>query len=195
MNREEWNDRYRAVPLLWQIDPGPFLGEQVGTLTPGSALDLGAGEGRNSIWLAQRGWRVTAVDFSDVALDRGRQLAEQAGVGSLITWINDDVVAFRPDPGQPLDLVVSLFLHLAADQRRLVLRRAAGAMAPGGTVIVVGYDTANATEGAAGVRDPSILFSPADIALDLAGLDVVHAEQLRIGDAVDAIVRAVKPSG
>ena len=61
--REEWNDLYRAVPVLWPIDPGPFLGTEVGDSWPGRALDLGAGEGRNSIWLAQRGWQVTAVDF------------------------------------------------------------------------------------------------------------------------------------
>jgi 2-polyprenyl-3-methyl-5-hydroxy-6-metoxy-1,4-benzoquinol methylase len=192
VNREQWNDRYRAVPLLWQIDPGPFLGQEVGTMAPGHALDLGAGEGRNSIWLAQHGWRVTAVDFSDVALDRGRQLAEQVGVGPSIRWVNQDVLDFYPDQSDPFDLVVCLFLHLRADERRQVLRRAVAALAPGGTVLVVGYDTTNA-EGGNGVRDPAILFSPADIAEDLEGLRIEQGYQLRIGDSVDAIVRASKP--
>jgi SAM-dependent methyltransferase len=192
VEREEWNNRYRAVPLLWDIDPGPFLGQELDTMAPGHALDLGAGEGRNSIWLAQHGWRVTAVDFSDVALDRGRQLADQAGVGSSIRWVHEDVVDFRPDPSDPLDLVIVLFLHLHPEPRRQVLRRAVGALAPGGTVLVVGYDRANA-EGGGGVRDPAILFSPADIAEDLEGLRIEQGYQLRIGDAVDAIVRASKP--
>ncbi len=195
MDREQWNERYATVPLLWQIDPGPFLGQEVGNMAPGHALDLGAGEGRNSIWLAQHGWRVTAVDFSDVGLARGRQLAEQAGVASSIRWVNQDVVEFRPDQYEPFDLVVVMFLHLAADQRRAMLRRAADRLAPGGTVLVAGYDSSNATEGAEGVRDPSILFSPADLAEDLNELVVERAEQLRIGDAVDAIFRAAKPLG
>ena len=194
MNREEWNERYRAVPTLWNVDPGPFLGREVGAATPGVALDLGAGEGRNSIWLAQRGWRVTAVDFSDVGLARGRERAEQAGVDTPITWVCEDVAEFQPAPSA-FDLVLSLFLHVPADQRRTVLRRAADALAPGGTILVVGYDHANATEGKEGVQDPALLFSPEDIVEELDGLQVERAEQLRVGEAVDAIVRARKAGG
>lgn len=156
--REEWNDLYRAVPVLWPIDPGPFLGAEVGDSRPGRALDLGAGEGRNSIWLAQRGWHVTAVDFSDVAVARGQAWAEKEGVAELITWLTADLAEFRPEVGG-FDLILSLFLHIPADQRRSVLRRAAGALAPGGTVLVVGYDRANATESTEGVRDPALLFN------------------------------------
>ena len=192
VEREEWNDLYRAVPVLWPIDPGPFLGAEVGDKQPGRALDLGAGEGRNSIWLAQRGWRVTAVDFSDVAVARGKAWAEEEGVTELITWLTTDLAEFRPEV-RGFDLILSLFLHIPADQRRSVLRRAAGALAPGGTVLVVGYDRTNATEGTEGVRDPALLFSPEDIVQELGGLRVERAERLGVGQAVDAIVRARKP--
>ncbi len=191
--REQWNDLYRAVPVLWPIDPGPFLGAEVGDSRPGRALDLGAGEGRNSIWLAQRGWQVTAVDFSDVAVARGQAWAKEEGVAELITWLTADLAEFRPEAGG-FDLILSLFLHIPAEQRRSVLRRAAGALAPGGTVLVVGYDRANAIEGTEGVRDPALLFSPEDIVRELGGLRVERAGQLRVGQAVDAIVRARKPT-
>ena len=192
MNREDWNERYRAVPILWDIDPGPFLGREV-DMPPGAALDLGAGEGRNAIWLAQQGWRVTAVDYSDVAIQRGRERAHHLGLAESITWVTEDLCDFRPNPNS-FDLVLSLFLHLPAHQRRDVLQRAADALAPGGTILVVGYDRTHATEGAGGVRDPELLFSPDDIVEELGGLNTQRAERLRVGEAVDAIVRAQRPA-
>jgi 2-polyprenyl-3-methyl-5-hydroxy-6-metoxy-1,4-benzoquinol methylase len=192
MDRQEWNQRYSAVPLLWRVDPGPFLGGELARTEPGRALDLGAGEGRNAIWLARRGWQVTAVDFSDVALDRARELAASAGVADAVEWVQADLTQF--DPGHEcFDLVLVLFVHLPHDDRDALLRRAAAALTPGGTMLVVGYDHANATEGTDGVRDPAILFSPEDIVAQLDGLRVERAEQLRLDTAIDAIVRAVKP--
>jgi 2-polyprenyl-3-methyl-5-hydroxy-6-metoxy-1,4-benzoquinol methylase len=191
MDRHEWNERYAAQPLLWNVDPGPFLGGEVGDRPPGRALDLGAGEGRTALWLAQRGWEVTAVDFSDVALDRGRQRVEAATVPGSVAWICADLVDFDP-AGATYDLVLLLFVHLPAPERRRLLRAAAGALAPGGVVLVVGYDTSNATEGAGGPRDPAILFTPEEVVADLDGLRVERAERLRVDDAIDAVVRAVR---
>lgn len=192
MDREQWNERYAATPLLWAVDPDPFLGGELTGVPPGRALDLGAGEGRTALWLAERGWAVTAVDFSDVALDRGRQRVEQAGAPGPVEWVCADLADYEPPPG-PFDLVLLLFIHLPVDQRRRLLRRAAGALAPGGVVLVVGYDATHATDGHGGPRDPAILFSPEDIVADLPGLRIERAERLRVGDAVDAIVRAVRP--
>jgi SAM-dependent methyltransferase len=191
MNRNEWNQRYAAQPLLWKVDPGPFLSGEVSSLPPGRALDLGAGEGRNAIWLAQHGWRVTAVDFADVALDRGRRLAAEAGVGDRIEWVDADLTGFEPKPSS-FDLILVLFVHPAADDRRRLLKRAAAALAPGGVILVVGYDTQNAVDGDEGVRNPALVFSAEEIAAELDGLRVTRAEQLRVGNAYDAIVRAVR---
>jgi SAM-dependent methyltransferase len=163
----------------------------VGDASAGAALDLGAGEGRNAIWLAQRGWRVTAVDFSDVALARARERAEKAGVAERITWVEADLVDYRA-PTNAFDLVLVLFVHLPGPDRGRLLARAADALAPAGTVLVVGYDTANATEGEGGVRDPERLFSPSDVVRELPELRIERAGQLRVGKAVDAIVRAVR---
>jgi 2-polyprenyl-3-methyl-5-hydroxy-6-metoxy-1,4-benzoquinol methylase len=191
MDRHQWNERYAAQPLLWNVDPGPLLGGEVGDRQPGRALDLGAGEGRTSLWLAERGWQVTAVDFSDVALDRGRRRVEAAGAAGSVEWICADLVDYEPD-GRPYDLVLLLFVHLRAPQRRRLLRRAAAALAPAGVILVVGYDSTNATNGKGGVRDPEILFSPEDVVADLDGLRVERAERITVGDDVDAVVRAVR---
>jgi 2-polyprenyl-3-methyl-5-hydroxy-6-metoxy-1,4-benzoquinol methylase len=191
MDRDRWNERYAAQPLLWNVDPGPFLGGEVGGRPPGHALDLGAGEGRTALWLAEHGWTVTAVDFSDVALDRGRQRAEDVGVGGQIEWICADLLEFDP-AGGAYDLVLMMFVHLRQPPRRRLLRAAAGALAPGGMVLIAGYDSRHRTEGQGGVRDPEILFTPEDLVADLDGLRIERAESMVVGEAVDAIVRAVR---
>lgn len=195
MDRHQWNERYASQPLLWDVDPGPFLAGELGDRPPGRALDLGAGEGRTALWLAQRGWRVTAVDFSDVALDRGRQRVEGAGPPGWVEWVCADLAEFdpSPDPGGDLyDLILLMFVHLPAPERRRLLRLAAGVLVPGGVVLVAGYDTTHATEGQGGPRDPAVLFSPEDIVADLDGLRVERAERITVGDAIDAVVRAVR---
>lgn len=191
MDREAWNERYAAQPLLWNVDPGPFLGGEVGDLAPGRALDLGAGEGRTTLWLADKGWKVTAVDFSDVAIARGRQRADVAGVGDSVEWVCEDLADYSPE-GQTFDLVLSMFIHLPRPERRRLYGLAVASLAPGGTILVVGYDTSHAGNGRGGPRDPSILFTPEDIVEDLPGLRIDRAESFRVGDAVDAVVRAVK---
>jgi len=191
VDREAWNERYAAQTILWTVDPDPFLGPEVGGITPGRALDLGAGEGRTALWLAAKGWTVTAVDFSDVAIERGQQRAAVTGVATAIDWVCQDLLDFSP-AGQTFDLVLSMFIHLPQPARRRLYGEAVAALTSGGTVLIVGYDTTHATEGQGGPRDPSILFSPEDIVEDLPGMRIERAERLRVGDAVDAIVRAVK---
>ncbi len=191
MDREQWNERYAAQPILWTVDPGPFLGGEVDGRPPGRALDLGAGEGRTTVWLAERGWDVTAVDFSDVALERGRQRVQEIGASGAVEWVCADLIEFDPAGGH-YDLVLLLFIHLPAPERRRLLRAAAATLNPGGMVLVVGYDTTHASTGEGGPRDPAILFSPEDIVADLEGLRIERAERIEVGDAVDAVVRAVR---
>lgn len=191
MDRDRWNERYASQPLLWNVDPGPFLGGEVGHRPPGHALDLGAGEGRTALWLAERGWQVTAVDFSEVALERGRQRATDLGVCGRIEWVCADLLEFDPSGGV-YDLVLMMFVHLRQPERRRLLRAASGALSPGGTVLIAGYDSRHRAEGQGGPRDPAILFTPEDLVADLDGLRVERAESITVGDAVDAIVRAVR---
>ncbi len=164
-------------------------------MVPGRVLDVACGEGRNAIWLAQRGWDATGVDFSAVALDKARQLAHERGVS--VTWVHADTTTWEPTG--PFDLVLVLYLHLAPQHRRVVLRRMAGHLGPGGVLLVVGHDVANLAEGYGGPQDPDILYSPAAIVDDLEGLVVVErAERVsrRVptddgeATALDTLVRA-----
>ena len=141
--------------------------------SPGRALDLACGEGRNAVWLAERGWQVTGVDFSEVALGKAERLAASRGVE--VEWTLADLREHRPR-AQAFDLVAVLYLQLPPDERRLVLGRAADAVAPGGSAYVLGHHTRNLTEGHGGPKDVAVLFTPEDAAADLGGLVVEPAE-------------------
>ena len=199
MAREQWDERYRVDELIWKAEPNRFLVEEAAGLAPGRALDLACGEGRNALWLAERGWQVTAVDFSSVGLEKARRLASERGLELVL--VEADVLEWEP-PAASFDLVIVMYLHLPAGARRRVQERAASALAPGATLLVVGHDSTNLTEGIGGPQDPAVLFSPEDIVGDLDGLDIERAERARRPvatgsgevDAIDAIVRAVRPS-
>jgi SAM-dependent methyltransferase len=135
-----WESRYRDEGRVWSGRPNPLLVREVEQLPPGTALDLGCGEGGDAIWLAGRGWQVTAVDVSATALRRGADHAREAGVAAGIRWDRHDLS--RSFPEGSFDLVSAQFLHspVAADgEREDVLRRAAAAVAPGGVLLVVGH--------------------------------------------------------
>jgi SAM-dependent methyltransferase len=205
MDSRAWDERYAAAELVWGGEPNRWVVRETEGLAPGRALDLAAGEGRNALWLAARGWRATAVDFSAVALDRGRRLADSRPpeVREHLDWVRADLASYRPDAGA-FDLVLVVYLHVPAAERRAVLRRAADAVAPGGTLLVVGHDTANLTEGVGGPQDAAVLFTPDDVLADLegTGLEPRRAERVRRpvagpdggrAHAVDALVRLERP--
>ena len=199
MNREHWDERYGTEELIWKAEPNRFLVEELGALAPGRALDVACGEGRNAVWLASKGWRVTGADFSRAGLAKAQRLATDRGVE--VTWVEADVVEWRP-PTASFDLVVVMYLHLPAGQRRQALAHATAALAPGGVLLVVGHDTSNLLKGTGGPQDPAVLFTPEEIVEDLSGLQIERAEQVErtvvtdAGEAtaIDALVRAVRPS-
>lgn len=195
-----WDRRYATTELVWTAEPNRFLVEETTGVRPGRALDLGAGEGRNAVWLATQGWQVLAVDFSAVGLRKAADLASRSGVEVEV------VVADAADelPPAGFDLVVVLYLHLPFEQRRLVHRNAAAALAPGGTLLVVGHDATNLTDGVGGPQDPRALFGPEDVTADLDGTSVVIVRAERVlrpvptvdgtRTAIDALVRARRPT-
>lgn len=193
--RAHWDERHGAGDPIELIEIDPSLEEEVVRLTPGRALDLGSGAGGNAVWLTQRGWRVTGVDFSSVGLERARALARAHGVG--VDWVLADLLEWRPQEAS-FDLVTLVFIHMAPADRRAVHRMAVRAVAPGGTLLVVGHDRSNLVEGTGGPQDPEVLFTAAEIASELPGLTIERAETVRrpIGDEryrIDAVVRAVRP--
>jgi SAM-dependent methyltransferase len=166
MGRDEWNRRYGGSELVWTARPNRFLVSETVRLAPGRALDVACGEGRNAVWLAEQGWQVTGVDFSDAALAKARLLAASRGVAP--TWLQEDVLAWRPEP-QSFDLVAVLYLQLPPPQRGLALRAAAAAVAPAGVLLVVAHESSNLEHGYGGPRDPTVLYSADDVAADLEG--------------------------
>lgn len=197
MRREDWDRRYAEAELVWGAAPNRFLAVEVEELAPGRALDLACGEGRNAVWLATRGWDVVGVDFSAVAIEKARRRARHEGVS--LELVCADLLVYEP-ARRAFDLVVVLYLQIPARERRVVLARAAEAVAPGGTFLLVGHDLANLTEGTGGPHDPCVLYTPEEIASELPGLEVERAERvLRDVDgadrpAIDALVRASRPA-
>ena len=192
MDRQTWNERYAAQPVLWTVDPSPFLSGELGDRPPGRALDLGAGEGRTTVWLAERGWRVTAVDFSDVGLERGRRRVDALGVPDAVEWVCADLMEYDPAGAatQTYDLVLLMFVHLPAPERRRLLRQCVATLNPGGMVLVAGYHPVDGPTGE--TAGPPNRFTPDEIVADLDGLRIERAERLELPDAVDTVVRAVR---
>jgi SAM-dependent methyltransferase len=174
VDAEDWDERYAASELVWSREPNQFVAAELADLPPGTAVDLAAGEGRNAIWLASQGWSATAVDFSQVALDKGARLAE----GLDVTWVCADATTWQAPA--PVDLVVMAYFQVPADDRRRAVRNAAGMLRPGGTLLLVAHDSTNLTEGTGGPQDPTVLMTAEDVVADLAGIsvDVLRAERV-----------------
>ncbi|MFI9173623.1 class I SAM-dependent methyltransferase [Streptomyces lincolnensis] len=132
---EFWEARYTGEQRVWSGRPNPLLVREVSGLAPGSALDLGCGEGADAVWLASRGWRVTGVDISPTALERAAGHAADAGVADRVAWERHELGVTFPDG--VFDLVSAQFLMspVPLDQDG-VLRRATAAVAPGGTLLI-----------------------------------------------------------
>lgn len=194
-----WDERY-AAGSPWPQGPNETVREVVTPLRPGRARDVACGDGRHAIWLAGLGWSVDAVDFSAVAIERGRQaVADLGALPGSIRWSVADVTTDRPEPGAS-DLVILAYLQLPPDLARAALTRSAEAVAPGGRLLMVAHDRRNLTEGVGGPQRAEVL-ADADEAADLlarAGLQVERAEVVRRTvpgaerSAVDTVVVATR---
>lgn len=163
----EWDERYAAADRVWSGEPNRALVREVADLRPRRALDVGCGEGADAIWLAQRGWEVTAVEVSRVALQRAQSHAAAAGL--TVTWVHTGLL----DAGLPngfFDLVSAQYPALrrtpADDAERALL----SAVAPGGTLLVVHHDVSDPTVSLEHGFDPSDWVGPRDVA-ELLGDD------------------------
>ena len=137
MSREFWEDFYGGDRARWSGKPNAALVEEVGDLPPGTALDLGCGQGGDAIWLASQGWTVTGADISQTALDAAARAADSAGV--TVSWERHDLAESMP--AGPFELVTTSFLHSPEEHHPwgAILRAAATTVAPGGTLLVVGH--------------------------------------------------------
>jgi thioredoxin reductase len=194
-DQESWEERYRAHPHIWSRRPNAQLVAHASGLAPGSALDLGCGEGADAIWLASRGWQVVAVDFSTTALERAAANAAEAGaeIAARITWVHADLTEWVPEPSR-YDLVTSQFIHLPGDARRALFAAAATAVAPGGRLLIAGHHVLDLENGANRPPVPGMFFTGEEVAasLDEAAWRVVLADAVeRPAGAHEGDVRTV----
>jgi SAM-dependent methyltransferase len=168
--QETWDARYSESDRIWSGRPNPRLVEQLTGVPPGDALDVGAGEGGDAVWLAREGWRVTALDVSPVALGRVSEHAEEAGVAERVAVLHHDVLGPGPLPGS-YDLVSAQYLHPPVERFGEIVGRLGEAVRPGGRLLVVGhhpYDLATGLR--SGHGHPELLFGP-DRVLDALPAD------------------------
>lgn len=199
-DRDFW-ERLWSTTLVERPDvvarrpPNAWLTAEVGDLTPGLALDAGCGHGTDTLWLAVHGWRVTAVDFSPSALAHARSTAESLGpdIAERVEWIEGDLATWVPASSH-YDLVSCLYVHAAGSMEEMV-RRMGNAVAPGGTLFLVGHQAVDPLTGAAtaAAGQSQVSVGEALAVLDERAWDVVVAEDRPrdvVGSGVDAVIRA-----
>jgi 2-polyprenyl-3-methyl-5-hydroxy-6-metoxy-1,4-benzoquinol methylase len=171
-----WEERYSGQEKIWSGEPNPQLVAEASGLTPGTALDVGCGEGGDVIWLARQGWRVTGADFSGNGLARAARHAEEAGVAERTDWWQVDARTFAAD-GRSFDLVTTHFLHPPNGGMVAVTTLLSEAVAPGGYLLVVGHAPSGTfTQLSAGHH--GAMFVAEDLLPGLPGdFEVVVAEQ------------------
>jgi SAM-dependent methyltransferase len=157
-----WDERYRSADAIWSGDPNPQLVAEVSGLAPGTALDVGCGEGADAVWLAERGWHVTAIDISGVALERARKAAANAGLTERIDWRQGDIATWTPE--RSYDLVSEQFMQFAPPLRDAVFHRLAAAVAIGGTLLIVGHHPSDLETTMRRPRTPGVLYTAEEIA-------------------------------
>lgn len=137
--KEHWEQHYGERDRVWSGRVNVRLAEIASTLPPGTALDLGCGEGGDAMWLAEHGWRVVAVDISEIALQRAAADASARGLGDRIDFQQHDLSESLPDG--PFDLVSAHFLHSSVPlDRTAIFTRAAQLVRRGGTLLIVDHN-------------------------------------------------------
>lgn len=185
-SQSTWDARYSGSERVWSGNPNPRLVEHVTGLPPGDALDVGAGEGADAVWLATQGWQVTALDVSPVALARAAAHAADAGVGDRVTTLQHDLLDGPPVPGT-YDLVSAQFWHPPLDRFDELFRSLGALVRPGGFLLVVGHHPADLATGLrSGHGHPELLFTPDRI---VAVLDA-SAWEIRYADAPTRLVES-----
>lgn len=203
--RQLWNDRYTGKELIWSMGPNALFASEVTGLKPGKALDVACGEGRNAILLAEQGWDVTGIDFSDTGIEKAGKIAAKRGVD--VTWIAEDVSTWTL-PVEEFDLVAVLYLHTGEEERKLWLKNVLDSVKPSGTFIYIAHDPSNVENGVGGPQDLALLPSVDEITDAMKAFHIVsakvierpvmnepgHGKELK-GVALDSLIRATKNQG
>jgi ubiquinone/menaquinone biosynthesis C-methylase UbiE len=194
MDASDWDEKYKeAAHLHWPATPNIFVSDRLHDAVPGRGLDLAAGEGRNAIWLASLGWKMTAVDFSEVAIERGSARATD------VDFEVADVLEWEPDTS--FDLILIAYLHLQSAEYEKVVHRAKEWLEPGGELFMIGHDVSNIEHGWGGPQYPEILWDVDEMIGWMEGLTIIEGQVVRRPVeteegrmfARDALVRGRRP--
>jgi SAM-dependent methyltransferase len=186
--KDHWEQHYGERDRVWSGRVNVRLAEVAALLKPGRALDLGCGEGADALWLAERGWHVVAVDISETALRRAAADADACGLGDRIEFVQHDLSESFPDG--TFDMVSAQFLHSTVRlDRPRILNRAAGAVRPGGLLVIVDHGAAPPWASKLGHHHE---FPSAEEVLSGIDLDAGGWERLRVGPVAR---EAVGPDG
>ena len=171
MDSDAWDARYSTVERLWSAEPNLFLRDRLSPAQPGVGLDLAAGEGRNAVWLQSMGWQMTAVDFSQVAVERGLASSPDIEV------IHADVLDWEPE--KSYDLIVVAYQHLPEELLRPLIGRLGGWLNTGGEVFLIGHDRSNLEKGYGGPQVPEILWNVDEVLSWLGQLETIEASVVK----------------
>jgi SAM-dependent methyltransferase len=181
-NAEKWDARYAETAQRWSGKANPLLREVAARLGPGTALDVGCGEGGDAIWLAERGWTVVGLDLSSIALGRAAAEAVERGVDARCTWIQGDItdeaLGARLGPDARFNLVSTHYVHEPGGARTTAWLAEASLTAPDGVLLIVGHHPNDEHPAGRGPRDPSLTYLPEDVTAVLAsvvGLEIEEA--------------------
>jgi SAM-dependent methyltransferase len=192
-SKDYWDDRYGASDRVWSGEPNPQLVDRATGLMPGRALEVGSGEGADAIWLAEQGWDVTALDVSQVALDKAAVHADDRGVS--VTWRRVDLDGWPGAPGA-YDLVSAQFMYLPQPALTALYRALGASVAPGGTLLLVGHHPADPRHGSHDFPDVRWTGEEAATWLDEDGWSSIDVATVRrqghAGEMTDGIVQATR---
>lgn len=201
MMQEFWNKRFGEAAYAYGTAPNAFFASCLDGRTPGRLLLPAEGEGRNAVHAARLGWQVEACDYSAAGRDKALRLAAEAGV--TIDYRLVDLAEYEP-PAAHYDMVACIYLHLPPALRRVVHRRLAHALVPGGTLILEAFAKEQLGNPSGGPQDEAMLYNIAELSEDFADLNlelscrekiVLHEGQFHEGEAqvVRLIARRDEP--
>ena len=165
-----WDERFSVEHYVYGKEPNQFFREQIENLTPGTALFVGEGEGRNAVFAASKGWLVDAIDISDGAKTKAERLAAEAGVN--INFTVFDISEFRPQENH-YDLIVLIFFHVMPDLREESHSKLVKALKPGGRMVLESYEKDQLKYSSGGPKNEELLYSLEDVYTDFNELDII----------------------